>query len=167
MNPQQDSTRIARRRGPRHRIGCEAPAEHSEDLRFFRDLTGGLSNRLPYPNIEAQRAGTALNPITGIRRILISGRGIGLPKEWAIRLWVHIGHTIDSLWPMEATCRSVLQQREMQREAENDFAEKQLDLEKTQETVRACLDTCLAEIAAQKLVAAKLRRELEEMEAQQ
>lgn len=169
--PRSDTPLTVRRRtGPRYQnlSGDSVPGAGSfrdqTALDEFRRHTKGLSTRLRMPSLESMRSGGVLSPHAIVRRYFVSAKTAGLSREWIQEFLVWAGNQADFIWPQCHTPRAVLQQREMQREAENDFAEKCLDLVRTPANVRACLDTCLAEIVAQKLVAAKLRRELEELE---
>jgi hypothetical protein len=151
------------RRGPQMRERQDAPDMDSESLRFFREETAGLSNRLMLPSVESMRAGTINNPISLIRRFLVAMKSAGLPKERGQRIAVWVQRTVDSLWPMEQTPLEVLEQRAMDLEHASNRAEKCHDLKQDAASLQVRLSTESAEIASKQLVLAKLQRRLEDI----
>jgi hypothetical protein len=152
------------RRGPRYAIPRELPDDPSAALREFRDLTAGLSNRLPLPSVEGMRAGTVNNPISLMRRFLVAMRSAGLPKERALRVQVWLQREIDALWPLDATPRRALEEKANRLEYIDGCAEKKLDLEYNAITVRERIQTKSDEVAADLLLLAKLEREMAMLE---
>lgn len=163
-HPRSDTpSTVLRRNGPRYRQTLDSSSEASADLREFREMTAGLSNRMEYPSLEAQRAGTMACLHIIIRRFLMGGRRAGLQREWAQRLVVWVQRTVDANWPLEQTPLAALEQRAMAMEAADDAAEKCHDLKHDAASLQVRLSTQSAEIAADQLVLAKLQRRLEEM----
>jgi hypothetical protein len=156
--------KVRNRRGPRYRPALESPAELSADVREFRAHTEGLSNRLAYPSLEAQRAGAVTCLHTHLRRYLLSARKIGLTREWAMRLVVWLQRTVDSLWPQSNTPTRVLEERAMQVEHADNCQEKKLDLEKSICEKQGRIDTLSAEVAADMVLLARYQREVETAE---
>ena len=147
--------------GPQYRTP-EPP--DGDSLRFFREETAGLSNRLPLASLESMRAGTVNNPISLMRRFLISMRVAGLPKERAQRIAVWLQREVDAQWPMEQTPLEALEQRAMALEAADNTAEKCHDLKQDAATLQVRLSTQSAEIAGDQLVLARLQRRLEDLQ---
>lgn len=152
---------VSRRHGPRHRISTEVLGEGSDCLREFRSHTAGLSNRLPLRSLESMRAGAVMNPHTLARRYLMAARRIGLSREWAQRFLVWLGHTVDSVWPMEATPLPELERRAMSQENADNLAELAYHAAPCRETLQSRRDTLAREIAADQLLLAKYDREIE------
>lgn len=155
--------KISHRRGPQSRTRQPAADMDSEGVRLFREATEGLSNRLPLPSLEPMRAGMVHNPISLMRRFFFSMRAAGLPKERAQRLVVVLQRTVDSIWPMEATPRTVLEKKAMIAEGIDDLAEKRLDCEKDNATrLRERIQTLTDEITADQICLAQLERDAED-----
>lgn len=152
---------VRKRRGPRYRPPLESSTEASADLREFRSHTQGLSNRMEYPSIEAQRAGAVACLHTHLRRYLMSARKLGIQREWGMRLVVWLHRTVDSIWPQCATPTAELERREMASEHVDNCREKRLDLEQSIEAKQARIDSLSAEVAAEMVLLARYQREVE------
>lgn len=158
---QPSGSSLPRRRGPRYRVSGESPQKGSESYRFFREVTDGLSNRIPLPSLEGMRAGTVNNPVSLMRRFFVAMRSAGLPKEPAQRVLVWLTHTVDGLWPLEATPLPELERRAMVQECADDQAELAYHNQRCRETLEARRDALLKEIAADQMLLARMNRELE------
>lgn len=153
------------RRGPRHRVASLTPQDDPESLRELREHTAGLGDRFDMASFEGMRQGVVKGPQFWIRRYLLTAKGLGLPKSWAVRLALWVSRQVDAIWPMEATPLEALEQRAMALESQDDAAEKCHDLKQDVESLRHRLATQMAELAADSLVAAKLQRRLEDVES--
>lgn len=163
-----DSSTVRRRRGPRYEAASEnhrAGAGLIRDqvsLDEFRSHTKGVSTRLGMPSVEAMRAGTVLSPHALCRRYLMSGRALGLGKEWAVRFALFVSRQADMLWPMEPTATAELERRAMVHEGADDLAELAHHTTRCRPSKRQRRDTLAKEIAADQILLARLDRELEE-----
>jgi hypothetical protein len=154
---------VPRRTTVRHRPSMELLGVPSASIREeFKQHTDGLSNRLPLPSLEGQRAGTVMNPFEKARGYLYAGRKIGLPKSWGQHYATYVQRTVDSVWPMEQTSLAVLQERAMRAEGEDDVRELRCAQEKNAITLRERITSLTNEIVADQLCLAALERAMED-----
>jgi hypothetical protein len=112
-------------------------------------------------SLEAMRAGAVASPHTLIRRYLAAAKRRGLTKEWAMRLAVWVERQIDFMWLDEPTPTDALELRELDAECADDVAEKKLTLHRSLESTRQRLDCLTAEMARERVLAARYQKELE------
>ena len=156
----ESSPKVRQRRGPRYQVAADVPDTVSAE---FREHSRGLTNRMK--GVEDMRRGRTFSPHALVRRYLMSGRGLGLGKEWGQRFAVWVQNQVDFLWPLDHTPLEAVAERALVIEGLCNVAEKRADVQECLDTIDGLMKRLEEEITIDHLHLAKLARRREELEA--
>lgn len=149
-------TILARVRVVRHRIDPLAGVDVSDGIREFKEVTEGLTTRLPFPGIGDMRKGSRVCVHALVIRFLAAARLAHLPRAWAERFLVFVQNQVDLLWGTEipelvAARRQAVAAEALENIAEMDAQAAQPDIEAEDAALAAEQEAVTAEIAADRI----------------
>lgn len=147
---------LAGPRAPRHHIDQLASVDTSASVREFREVTGGLGLRFPFPGLNDMRAAKRVCVHALITRFLAAARFAHLPRSWGERLVVFVQNEVDRLWNSEVPSLRSARSAAVAAEAAENIAEieagaPQPDLDAEDNALAAEESAVTAEIAADRV----------------
>jgi|GEM_PF-6336516 len=149
-------TILARVRVVRHRIDPLAGVDISDGVREFKEVTEGMTTRLPFPGIGDMRKGSRVCVHALVIRFLAAARLAHLPRAWAERFIVFTQNQVDLLWGTEIPELAAARRKSVAAEAAENIAEMdaqaaQPDLEAEDAALAAEEEAVTAEVAADRV----------------